>query len=120
MYLVRRCRRSDSAATAIESDFLILGLGRIYASDARASSRTGHAIRFFRSQRETLAAATPHSANRRCAVLRGAGAFRSDAFCHTKDERTFFAAAVERPIACVATGESCGPGFSSFIAVGEI
>lgn len=41
-------------------------------------------------------------------------------FCHTKDERTFFAAAVERPIARVATRESCRPGFYSFIAMAEI
>src|SRR4029077_16520230 len=103
-----------------ESDFLILGLGRLYASHGRASSGTGYAVRFLRSQRETLAAATPQFANRRFAVLRGAGAFRSDAFCHSKDERAFLAAAVERSVACVATGESCGPCFPSFVAVAEI
>ena len=30
-------------------DFLILGLGRLYASNARASSGTSYAFRFFRS-----------------------------------------------------------------------
>ena len=34
-----------------ESDFLILGLERLYASHAGASSRPGYAVRFLRSQR---------------------------------------------------------------------
>jgi hypothetical protein len=34
-----------------ESDFLMLGLERLYASNAGASSRTGYAVCFLRSQR---------------------------------------------------------------------
>ena len=48
------------ASRVIESDFLILGVGRCYASHGRASSGTGYPVCFLRSQRQTLATVTPH------------------------------------------------------------